>query len=49
MFKGLRIVGTGIRAQIAVDLVERDFRDRYRVGGYYDGKSLANKVGPGGI
>ena len=48
MLKGLRIFGAGIRAQIAVDLVERDFRDRYRVEGYYDDKSLVNKVGPRG-
>ena len=44
----LRIFGAGLRAQVAVDLIEWHFRDRYIVEGYYDDKLSVGTNGPNG-
>jgi sugar O-acyltransferase (sialic acid O-acetyltransferase NeuD family) len=44
----LRFFGAGLRAQVAVDLIEWHFRNRYVVEGYYDDKLSVGTSGPNG-
>jgi len=45
----VRIFGAGVRARIAVDLVDWYYRDRAVVEGYYDDRLAAGAAGPGGL
>lgn len=45
----LRIFGSGLRAQVAVDQIAWHFKDQYVVEGYYDDKLAVGSAGPNGF
>lgn len=47
--KKVRFLGAGVRARGALDLLEWQFRDVYRLEGYYEDRPMPNDLGPGGL